>query len=287
MVSQLKKFGKFMKHPKYHLYLFTEDVLSLLNHYTYKHKIIFIAGLPKSGTTWVENFFFNVPGYRPRDLTGDNNVYLKLNLPENAFEKFPKEGYSFVKTHIKATKENLKILKKTGINKIIIMFRDPRDIVISRYYHILNKPKKPGEPHNVSYKEMKIDDGLFHSMNVVFSDFIPWIEGWLAIAKSDPKNYLIIRYEDLLTDPINHFKKMLEFYSIEFDQKQLDDILTKTQNMKNKKFLAPYMVGESSTFRKGIAGDWKNHFNDEHKKMFKEKAGDFLIELGYEKDLNW
>lgn len=45
--------------------------------------------------------------------------------------------------------------------------------------------------------------------------------------------------------------------------------------------------GKSSTFRKGIIGDWKNYFNQEHIQLYKEKYGYELIKLGYENDLNW
>lgn len=43
----------------------------------------------------------------------------------------------------------------------------------------------------------------------------------------------------------------------------------------------------SSTFRKGQIGDWRNHFTEEHKQAFKQQAGQYLVQLGYEKDLNW
>lgn len=39
--------------------------------------------------------------------------------------------------------------------------------------------------------------------------------------------------------------------------------------------------------RKGIAGDWKNHFNKESKKLFKEFSSKELIKLNYEKNDNW
>ena len=39
--------------------------------------------------------------------------------------------------------------------------------------------------------------------------------------------------------------------------------------------------------RKGIAGDWRNHFSDELKGDFKERWGDLLIATGYERDLDW
>lgn len=41
------------------------------------------------------------------------------------------------------------------------------------------------------------------------------------------------------------------------------------------------------TFRKGMAGGWKERFTPEHKKAFKEVAGQMLIDLGYEKDFDW
>ena len=39
--------------------------------------------------------------------------------------------------------------------------------------------------------------------------------------------------------------------------------------------------------RKGIKGDWKNHFTPAVVSRVKEVAGEGLIELGYERDLDW
>ncbi|MDL1944847.1 sulfotransferase domain-containing protein, partial [Chloroflexi bacterium CFX2] len=44
---------------------------------------------------------------------------------------------------------------------------------------------------------------------------------------------------------------------------------------------------KSHTFRSGKAGGWKEHFTEEHKKLFKNVAGDLLARLGYEKDDDW
>ena len=44
---------------------------------------------------------------------------------------------------------------------------------------------------------------------------------------------------------------------------------------------------KSPTFRSGKTGEWKKYFTDEHKKIFKDIAGDLLIKLGYEKDNDW
>ncbi len=40
-------------------------------------------------------------------------------------------------------------------------------------------------------------------------------------------------------------------------------------------------------YRKGVIGDWRNHFNEENVAIFKEIAGETLIAAGYEQDNDW
>jgi hypothetical protein len=47
------------------------------------------------------------------------------------------------------------------------------------------------------------------------------------------------------------------------------------------------VFGGSWNFRRGQIGSWEEHLTEEHKMMFKAVAGDVLIELGYERDLDW
>ena len=43
----------------------------------------------------------------------------------------------------------------------------------------------------------------------------------------------------------------------------------------------------NSHYRKGVHGDWKNHFTREHIAYFKAHYNDLLVQLGYEEDENW
>jgi hypothetical protein len=47
------------------------------------------------------------------------------------------------------------------------------------------------------------------------------------------------------------------------------------------------LFGNTATFRQGSIGSWRNSFGEEHKRAFKEVAGQLLIDLGYEKNLDW
>ncbi|HSM84450.1 MAG TPA: sulfotransferase, partial [Nodosilinea sp.] len=38
---------------------------------------------------------------------------------------------------------------------------------------------------------------------------------------------------------------------------------------------------------KGSIGGWQKYFKDSHKQAFKRVAGDLLIDLGYETNLDW
>ena len=51
------------------------------------------------------------------------------------------------------------------------------------------------------------------------------------------------------------------------------------RNMKRTEF--------SGTFRKGGSGGWRREFTPRVKDEFKQKAGDWLVRLGYEKDNDW
>ena len=42
-----------------------------------------------------------------------------------------------------------------------------------------------------------------------------------------------------------------------------------------------------SHYRKGVAGDWANHFKPQHKEYFKKNYNDVLLKLGYESTLDW
>lgn len=40
-------------------------------------------------------------------------------------------------------------------------------------------------------------------------------------------------------------------------------------------------------YRKGISGDWKNHFTNQHKQFFRHHYNSLLVKLGYEEDDEW
>jgi len=93
-------------------------------------------------------------------------------------------------------------------------------------------------------------------------------------------------YEALLTDGRGVARGVLDYLALPYDEALLTHLLDRS-SFRYYTGRDPGQENRKRFYRKGIAGDWKNHFRDEDKRIFKEIAGDLLIQLGYEKDLDW
>jgi hypothetical protein len=81
-------------------------------------------------------------------------------------------------------------------------------------------------------------------------------------------------------------KELFQFMGLPNDDQLINDLIERS----SFKFYAGRDRGQEDRkrfYRKGVAGDWKNHFTEEDKRAFKALAGDMLIRLGYERDLSW
>lgn len=95
----------------------------------------------------------------------------------------------------------------------------------------------------------------------------------------DATGHLII-YEGLHTDPENERRKMYEFLDVDPDQAA--PLSHETGTMPGLKKEDP-----TADSRKGVIGDWQNHFSDAAKDWFKQEAGQALITMGYEDNMDW
>jgi hypothetical protein len=262
---------------------FKNDLNSLRKKYNYKHKTIFIAGLPKSGTTRIENFLYKIPGYVARPLNGDLEIITAQDLPNNAFKHFRSFFHSYIKTHTNPSEKNFNILKKYGIDKIVITYRDPRDIAVSRYFHLLESPKSSTEPYgNVNYNNISKEQGLLHSLQIVKDEYIPWIDGWIQYSQIHDKNVLILTYENILDNPLECFKELCVFYDLPLSEKEITLLLESTDRAMKKGFNNSTSVGNKSTFRNGKVGDWTNHFSKLHYEFLQKELNNALQKIGYE-----
>lgn len=241
---------------------------------------VLVNGSPKSGTTWMLKMIASIPGYR--DVGNFDGVFEKYHTV--------KAG-DVVHGHDWYVPELKTILLQEGI-KVVLMIRDPRDQLVSRMFHI---KRSPVHKWHERMKGLSNDEALMMCIEGREGG-LPGTDRMIKLAQTwieGNADTLFIKYEELLADPLTHFKQVLAYLGIP-DKTNLADTIVERNRFERlsagKRIWQTRKPGEEkkdSHFRKGITGDWKNYLTPAHIQRFKEVAGEQLIQLGYEQDLNW
>ena len=185
--------------------------------------------------------------------------------------------------YVEATKENASFLTEAGrVNYFI--YRDPRDLLVSHVffatdmheehamYDYYNSLPDLGARLNVAITGIDRDGLRMVSVKQRFEGVFQWLE---------QKNVLCLRFEKLINNRDATLKAMLDEvekngYKIPTPREKALEVLVESIQPK-----------KSHTFRSGKTGGWREFFTDEHKRLFKDIAGDLLVRLGYEESNDW
>ena len=188
--------------------------------------------------------------------------------------------------------------------KVIHIIRDGRDVAVSLLHHMWNHAKDEGGIYELTPEELakrrayrenpkelvEAGDGVFPK-DMLREEASGWREQVSKAMKDDRwllgADYTEVRYEDLQKIPAQEIRRLLEFLGAAGSEETVRQCVRAASFEKLSKGRKRGEEDPSSFFRKGVAGDWRNVFTKEDKQIFKEAAGDLLIELGYEKNDEW
>jgi len=163
------------------------------------------------------------------------------------------------------------------------IFRDPRDVVVSHVFYVTDMEST--HVHSAHYASLPDFDARLSvsilgrpGADVEFPDigarFAPYL-GWL-----DQRSVMALRFEDLVNDCVSTLNRIIDHF--------LSSVpLAASRAALLEALQASINPASSPTFRSGKAGEWKRYFTAEHKKVFKDVAGNMLVRLGYETDNSW
>jgi hypothetical protein len=252
---------------------------------------------PKSGTHLLDQIllgFANVAPYAKRlhsfyaEYEGESGA---KRSPEQAIAWLDALGPRDVASaHLFARPE---ALERVCSPKFIpyFIFRDPRDVVVSHVFYVTEMESR--HVHHAYYQSLPdFNSRLTVSIlgrpdlnarpepnrRVEFSNiadrFAPYMD-WL-----NHPEVLTIHFEDLIQDRVQTLTRIMDHFlarvSLPAPRSLILDSLEASIN-----------PTKSPTFRSGKTGEWKKHFTEEHKRIFKDVAGDLLVKLGYEKNDDW
>lgn len=163
------------------------------------------------------------------------------------------------------------------------LIRDPRDIAVSLAYH-LNKTV------DFSIERMADPDGFAErSCQRIALQLPQQLLSWSMHAQSwleAPIPKLLLRYEDMLADPVASFTKAAEFLGIEATGAEIavatDAVrFDRLQKQEEAVGFVERRPGTERFFRRGIAGGWRDSLSKEQIARIESDHGPMMHKLGY------
>jgi len=243
-------------------------------------KVILIADYGRSGQGWLSymlcyilNAKYIEPYYFLSGALYTEDKELR-NITSGDLPGREESAYSMViKTHeLPAANFHL-------TDKVIFLMRDPRDVAVSAYFMYrvtIAEDSNTSLKNNIFY--------LIHRFK--FTSFMHTAFKWRKFfrtwtTRKDISLYSL-RYEDLLTETEKTLKNILGYLEVSVP----DSLVREAIQTFSFEKLAGRKRGEEDnanpTFRKGIIGDYKNHFSRIDRMLFRQICGKEMEILGYE-----
>ncbi|XP_054810851.1 cytosolic sulfotransferase 15-like [Prosopis cineraria] len=271
-----------------------QAIISFQKHFQAKESDIIIASLPKSGTTWLKALTFAIVN-RNRFSPSQHNHPLLISNSHDLVPFFEFNHYgnnqipnlsALPEPRLFGTHIPFHSLPDSAVKskcKIIYICRNPFDHFVS-FWLFINKVIPPSLPKLSSEEAFeRYSKGINE-----FGSFWTHMLSYWRESKVMPGKDLFLKYEDLKGD-INFFsKRVADFLGFPFSPEEesngiIESIieLCSFEKMKeleaneNDKFMQKYE--NKDFFRKGVVGDWVNHFclsmEEKLSKVIEEKLG--------------
>ncbi len=245
---------------------------------------VFSNGIPKAGTHLLRRVLKLLPSIAPWW-----SYAIDETLPGILKQLHTVRNGQVVFGHLPWSLSFANALKSEGF-RILFMVRDLRDVLVShahyvtytytahqfhRYFKSLDSDEERLMAAIVGVPEHCYPGGVLpKAWENQIEQLVPWVD--------DP-GCLTVRFEDLVGSAgggsddkqIKTVASIVNHLGIELHEEVVEEIARNA-----------YYTG-SRTFRRGQIGGWKNHFTEEHKRVFKKTRGDILIKLGYESGYDW
>ena len=242
-------------------------------------KNLFVSGYPISGNSWIAYLLAYILNCKYHDIDHVEWSPQRTSLKESLSGTNDHDGSQIfdrvLKTHGCASAINL------GPNdRLVYNVRDGRDVANS-FYHRVEKvwANSNNWKRRLLYKVSRIIPIRFrYSMLIGYFSRL-WAK---EVQVHLDAGFLIIRYEDMLVDPLETLKTAFaELDPDAWDESVAQKAIDLFSFGKMKKAAA-----ESSatvkTDRVGGSGDWQNYFSPSDKKRFDTNCGDVMCALGYD-----
>ncbi len=273
--------------------------------------LVWLASYPKSGNTWTRNFLHNL--LRGSGDDGDSFDINKMNalttwdsskqwyvpLLDDPIEECSKEQVAavrlkanenmanatpdlvFVKTHnaMVADRGTPMVNPKVTAGAIYIV-RNPLDVAISYSFHLNKSIDETIKFMNLKGMQSQNRDKMAYEVQS------SWLENVYSWTRKENPSLFVMRYEDMLANPVQTFSKLVQFLVIKTSRRQLDEAIDaasfkKLTAQEDEKGFGEKPKDAEKFFRKGEAGQWKDTLNKDQIEEIVRVNREQMARFGY------
>lgn len=238
----------------------------------------FVVSYPRSGNTWTRFLIANL-------------VYPDKNVGFTNIENLIPDTSSQSNRALKATPRPRIIKTHEYFDhrypKLIYIVRDPRDVALS-YYDFQRKYRQIDDAYPL---QKYVDD--FVEGKLVSIGWGTWgenVASWIY-TRSKRKEFLLLRYEDMMKDTYHELTRVAEFMGIEPDPSRLRKAIERSSADRMReleKREADHWVATKNRrsdipfVRVAKSGNWRTSLPENCVRQIEDAWGDLMTTLGYE-----
>lgn len=165
-----------------------------------------------------------------------------------------------------------------------VVIRDLRDTLVSGYFSIRysHASNQFIDESRAALERASLEEGLILLM-----------EGWLKASANIQKSWIaegeaVIRLEDFMKEPAETlYQAFSKHWGLRLRMSQAERLIRNHSYEHHSRGRPPGQEDISAHYRKGVQGDWRNHFTSRVIEHFKKLYNETLILTGYEKSDDW
>lgn len=239
--------------------------------------LVVCNGAPKSGSTWLYNILVQLVSceWPEKSYLTDNKKHPCIR-PEVLAEFIEREDFSsrniITKNHLGKPSQKDVLISDDNIY-VFDIERDPKDVAVSLYFDECNR----------------------HGYRGSFADFywrygreeVTKLEAYHDLWRSAGSRSYVTSYEKLKENGVAEILNIAKVLGIEISSEEAGTIQEKTSlNSLRKKYSDQELYKGEKFFRKGVVGDWKNHFTPRLKKDIDNVIKHGIGKFDYHYNLN-
>lgn len=223
---------------------------------------IYVVSYPKCGRTWLRIMLQRCLELQQLSLQCFNDKSL-VGIAGGPVIRFEHDQGNWVPAPLRTDQLSFRATKYQK-KKVLLMVRDPRDILVSSWHHLKYRERiyQRGLPVFIR------DDLVGIRKIIAFTNM--WIEN-----SHIPSNFSLLSYEAMHSNPVSSLSKVLEFMEIDVEQQFLhtaveDSSFDRMQRMELRGSLRePWMkpgarkLKESMKVRRGKVGGYRDELRQE------------------------